>query len=90
MTERYSTTAATGISPAWSPAGDVVLQADCADPHALVDIEGRVNDAAPWRLIFTFGASSAPFAQIPRLPSLRAVVRENVAGSAVRVFEALL
>ncbi|NBN76830.1 hypothetical protein GWI72_00945 [Microvirga tunisiensis] len=87
MTERFSTTAAAAISPPWSPSGDVVLQADCADPRALVDIEGRVNDAAPWLPLVTLSRQGQRQARLARMPQMRVSVRENGAGQAVRVFE---
>ncbi|MCY1705466.1 hypothetical protein [Pannonibacter sp. SL95] len=52
-----------------------------------MDIEGRVNDAAPWLPLVTLSRHGQRQARLARMPQMRVTVRENGAGQAVRVFE---
>ncbi|CUX69371.1 MULTISPECIES: hypothetical protein [Agrobacterium] len=70
MTEHINTTAAVFVAAPFSPSGDFTVQAQIPQgSKARVDIKGRADANAPWVVLGTIRASTAPpmlrFAKCP-------------------------
>lgn len=83
MAERLSTTDAAKVSDSFTPTVDSILQFSSENPQATVDIETRLNAAAPWIVVDTLHATSRRLVRIAQLPSLRLTLRNGKGTSTV-------
>jgi hypothetical protein len=87
LTERFNSTAASGESGPFSPAGEVILQLKAEDPRAKVAIKARVDLAADWETVAILDRALPDnrFARLPKFPHLKLEIVRNVAGKLVSV-----
>lgn len=87
MTERFNSTAASGESAAFSPAGEIILQLKAEDPRAKVDVKARVDNAADWETVATLDrvVNDNKFVRLPKFPYLKLEIIRNTVGKIVSV-----
>ncbi|SOC83132.1 hypothetical protein SAMN05421890_1577 [Ensifer adhaerens] len=83
MAQRLSTTDATYTSPAFTPTGDSIFQFSSGNAQATVDIETKLNAAAPWAVIDTMHATSRQIVRVAQLPTVRFTLRDGKGDSYV-------
>ncbi|QNH71737.1 hypothetical protein V1VFAS_030 [Rhizobium phage V1VFA-S] len=87
MTERFNSTAASGESAPFSPAGEIILQLKADDPGAKIAVKARVDLAAEWETVATLDrvVPDNKFARLPKFPFLKLEIIRNTAGKLVSV-----
>jgi hypothetical protein len=87
VTERFNSTAASGESAAFSPAGEIILQLKADDPRARVAIKARVESAADWEIVAILDRAIPDnrFIRLPKFPYLKLEIVRNTAGKLVSV-----
>lgn len=84
---RLTTTAETFESAAWTPADETFLQLSAESDQTTVDVQGRVSPDAAWVTIVTLHQTSMPIVRVAKLPSLRLLARNNLAGKTLKVWD---
>jgi hypothetical protein len=88
---RLDVTTASGDSAVWSPAGETILQLAAAKADAEVQVQARVNAAAPWVTVANLVADrtnpAEGFVRLPKMPFLRLSIARNTAGQFIKVWD---
>ncbi len=82
MAVRLNTNQAT-TTATFTPTTDSILQFKSDNPQATVDIETRLNAAAPWIVVETMHATSKRLVRVAQLPSVQLTLRDGTGTSIV-------
>ena len=83
MAERLSTNLANTTGNSFTPTVDSIFQFKSDGKQATVDIETRLNAAAPWIVVGTMHATSKRLVRIAQLPLVRCTLRDGEGTSVV-------
>lgn len=82
MAQRFSTNQAT-TTVTFTPTTDSILQFKSDNPQATVEIETRLNAAAPWIVVDTMHATSRRLIRLAQLPTVQLTLRDGTGTSVV-------
>jgi len=82
MAQRLSTNQPTTVAT-FTPTTDSILQFMSGNPQATVDIETRLNAAAPWIVVETMHATSKRLVRLAQLPTVQLTLRDGSGTSTV-------
>jgi lysophospholipase L1-like esterase len=91
MSLKFLTSALGAESDVWSPTVSAVLQIDCEDPTAQVEVLAKVSTNAPWKRIALFNPNMTRtnFVNILSYPFVKLAVLRNTDGKLIRVWDSV-